>query len=193
MTDKVGMIVYWDNWIPRFNDTVRSANPGTSYQAKAIYPPVGSDGTSLLRRSGGAFSAIPAGSEYKDEAFEILEFFSTEEGALLGTGGVEGYDYNIENGKIVFTEVGLETGQNHGMKPGFVWDIPWEVSPEWLEAKAILNDVPTAEQQGYGRDEGQWEETTGADGARIIRGEITANEGLAQMRKRMIDLDLVDY
>lgn len=193
MTDKVGMICYWDNWVPRLNDIVKSENPDSSFRARAIYPPVGPDGTSRLRHGGGPYTAILSNSKYKDEAFKLLEFFSTDAGALLGTAGVKGYDYNIVDGKIVFTEVGMKAGQNHGMKPAWNWKIPWEISPEWREAMEILANAPGDVQRYYGRNGDQWEELVGIDSAKIIRGKVSVEEGLKSMRKRLKDQGLVDY
>ena len=45
----------------------------------------------------------------------------------------------------------------------------------------------------FGRSGDQWQELTGIDGARIIRGEVSIEQGLADMRKRLMDQKLVDY
>ena len=48
--------------------------------------------------------AISATSENPDLVFELLEFLATDEGQYLDRYGIEGTHYNVEDGKVVFTE-----------------------------------------------------------------------------------------
>ena len=47
---------------------------------------------------------ISATSEYPEIVFELLEFLAADEGQYLDRYGIEGTHYNVENGKVVFTE-----------------------------------------------------------------------------------------
>ncbi len=189
LTDKVGLICYWANSIAGMNSTVKSQKPDSSYYARALWPPVGPDGTALLRTGAPRIDGIPVTSKYKDKAFQLLEFFQSEQGAILGTVGVEGYDYNWVNGKIVTIK---GHGAPHGVVPGWAWVPPWDVAPEWLEALRITAKWVQTEKY-FGRSSDQWQEVTGVDGARIIRGEVSIEQGLKDMRQRLLDLKLVDY
>jgi putative aldouronate transport system substrate-binding protein len=189
LTGKVGMIGYWANSIHTKNAVVKKDNPNSSYYARAMWPPVGSDGTALLRTGAPRIDGIPVNSKNKDKAFALLEFFQTEKGALLCTAGIEGYNYSMVNGKVVPV---AGTAGFGGVTPGWNWTPPWDVAPEWLEALQICAKWVQTEKY-YGRSSDQWQEVTGIDGARIIRGEVSIEQGLADMRKRLIDLKLVDY
>ncbi len=48
--------------------------------------------------------AISSTSEHPDLVFELLEFLATDEGQYLDRYGIEGTHYNMENGKVVFTD-----------------------------------------------------------------------------------------
>jgi putative aldouronate transport system substrate-binding protein len=189
MTDKVGMIGYWANSIHGKNATVKKDKPNSTFYARAMWPPVGPSGTALLRTGAPRIDAIPVTSKYKDKAFGLLEFFQTEKGAILCTAGIEGYNYDLVGGKVV--PIAGRAGFG-GVVPGWPWVPPWDVASEWLEALRICAKWVQTEKY-YGRSSDQWQEITGIDGARIIRGEVSIEQGLADMRKRLIDLKLVDY
>lgn len=188
MTDKVGMICYWANSIAGKNDLVKSKNPGTTFYARPMWPPVGADGKALLRTGAPRIDGIPATSKHKDKAFQLLEWFQADKGAVFGAVGVEGLNYNMVNGKVV-------TIPNHGcggVVPGWAWQPPWDVAPVWQEALDICRKWVRSE-HGYGRSGDEWEDLTGVDGARIIRGEVSVEQGLKDMRKRLLDQKVVDY
>jgi putative aldouronate transport system substrate-binding protein len=189
LTDKVGLICYWANSIHNKNAQVKKEKPSSTFFARPLWPPVGPDGTALLRTGAPRIDGIPVTSKLKDKAFQLLEFFNTDKGAILCTGGIEGYNYTVQNGKYTIIP---GRGGPGGVTPGWAWEPPWDVPSEWLEALRICAKwVHT--QETYGRSGDQWEEVTGIDGARIIRGEVSIEEGLASMRKRLLDLKLVDY
>ncbi len=189
LTGKAGMIGYWANSIHTKNAQVKKDNPNSPYNARALWPPVGPDGTALLRLSAPRIDAIPATSKNKDKAFALLEFFQTEKGAILCTAGIEGYNYAWQGSKLV--PIAGKAGFG-GVTPGWGWVPPWDVAPEWLEALRICTKWAQSEKM-YGRSGDQWQELTGIDGARIIRGEVSIEQGLADMRKRLMDQKLVDY
>ncbi len=189
LTGKAGMIGYWANSIHTKNAQVKKDNPSSPFNARALWPPIGPDGTALLRTGAPRIDAIPVTSKYKDKAFGLLEFFQTEKGAILCTAGIEGYNYKWQGSKLVPI---AGTAGFGGVCPGWNWVPPWDVAPEWLEALRIATKWVQTEKY-FGRSSDQWQEVTGIDGARIIRGEVTIEQGLADMRKRLLDLKLVDY
>ncbi|MEW5816998.1 MAG: extracellular solute-binding protein [Spirochaetota bacterium] len=209
MSNKVGVISYWRNWIHQMNDLVKKERPDSPFEARAFPLPKGLNGQAIDRSSPPAFDAIPSNSKYKDEAFKLLEFFQTEEGAVLGIYGAESFDWNMKEGKIILTEAGkLALGQ-HGILP--LWD--WQ-SGDWATKDNVYfadgTKVPNVRREEteatvlwapywkmeelLGRDEAQWEdEVPAADFGRIIRGEVNVLQGLADARKHMKELGLVDY
>jgi putative aldouronate transport system substrate-binding protein len=189
LTGKTGMIGYWANSIHTKNAQVKKDNPNSPYNARALWPPVGPDGTALLRLAAPRIDGIPSTSKNKDKAFALLEFFQTEKGAILCTAGIEGYNYSWQGKKLV--PIAGKAGFG-GVTPGWAWEPPWDVAPEWLEALRMSAKWAQSEKM-FGRSGDQWQELTGIDGARIIRGEVSIEQGLADMRKRLMDQKLVDY
>lgn len=192
MTDKVGMISYWTNWVNRFTDTVKESNPNSAFHARAIYPPAGANGMAITRTGRPAFNAIPSASKYQDQAFKILEVMQTDKGAMLGVAGVEGYDYNIVNGKIQWTDVGIKSAQNHGHAPAWDWNPPWPISPDLTEAVKI-SLASVRPEDTFGRSSDQWDNIVDPVAAKMIRGEMSIDAGLAELRKTFKDQGLTDY
>jgi putative aldouronate transport system substrate-binding protein len=188
MSDKTGMICYWANSIHNKNAQVKSQRPDSTFHARAMWPPVGPNGLALLRTGAPRIDGIPTASKYKDKAFQLLEWFQQDKGAIFGAVGVEGLNYNMVDGKVV-TIPGHGAG---GVVPGWNWQPPWDVAPEWKEALTICAKWVRSENP-IGRSGDQWEELTGVDGARIIRGEVSIEQGLKDMRKHLMDQKLIDY
>jgi putative aldouronate transport system substrate-binding protein len=95
----------------------------------ALEPPLGMDGNSGLapidvsRESRGF--AITKSSENPEKAFELLEFFMSDEGQMLDRLGVEGREYtNGDNGELVKTDKGLTWWSRFFEVPGWESPIP---------------------------------------------------------------------
>ena len=80
--------------------------------ATAIMKVMGPDGKYALEGTENWFSATFFNADMSDEKLEtilsIMEWTLTEEGTMMATYGMEGFDYNIINGEIVLTEDGWE-------------------------------------------------------------------------------------
>ena len=74
---------------------------------------------------------INADSQNKDAAWAVMEFMASPEGRILDKVGIEGKQYNIEDGKIVFTD------KFSGWWARF-WDTTDKLDPETPLAEPVL-------------------------------------------------------
>lgn len=84
--------------------------------ATAIMKVKGPDGKYALEGTENWFSAIFMSADISDEKMEkildILDWTLSEEGTMMAAYGFEGYDYVIEDGKVVLQEAGWEKDLN---------------------------------------------------------------------------------
>ncbi|MFS8630414.1 MAG: extracellular solute-binding protein, partial [Bacillales bacterium] len=113
LTDRVGMVTYWDAWVGLFNNIRKTEDPDTTFEAKGITGAKGPNGY-MLRRGDPSLWAIPVNAKNPEGAMKFLEFWHTEKGNILGTLGIEGHDYVVKDGKYELTAVGKEHGMDHG-------------------------------------------------------------------------------
>ncbi len=77
--------------------------------------------------------AMNVDSQNKDAAWAVLEFMASPEGRILDKVGIEGKQYNIEGGKIVFTD-------KFGGWWARFWDTTYNFNPEPPLAEPVLTD-----------------------------------------------------
>lgn len=112
LTNRVGMVTYWDAWVGLFNNMKKTDDP--NFKAKAIAGAVGPDGKIMLRRGDPSVWGIPVNAEHADTAVKFLEFWHSEKGNILSTLGIEGDDYTVKDGKYTLTDEGVKHGMDHG-------------------------------------------------------------------------------
>lgn len=112
LTNRVGMVTYWDAWVGLFNNMKKTDDP--NFKAKAIAGAVGPDGKIMLRRGDPSVWGIPVNAEHADTAIKFLEFWHSEKGNILSTLGIEGDDYTVKDGKYTLTDEGVKHGMDHG-------------------------------------------------------------------------------
>lgn len=192
MTDKTGMNFYWAAWVGLYNQQVHAEDPNNPFEARGIVPPEGPAGR-LLKAGNDGFMSIPGMSEYKDEAFQVLEFWHTYDGNVLGTLGMLGHDYNMVSGKYVLTEIGEAHAMDHGapQPKSLAWVNPFGNLPGFDHAAAIVREY--AEPQMATAYDKIWEDITRGEAAKIILGDITAAEGVANMRARFAEEGIGRY
>ncbi|MEE8441413.1 MAG: extracellular solute-binding protein [Spirochaetia bacterium] len=192
MTDKTGMNFYWAAWVGLYNNQVHADDPNNPFEARGIVPPEGPGGR-LLKAGNDGFMSIPGLSEYKDEAFQVLEFWHTNDGNVLGTLGMLGHDYNMVGGEYVMTEIGEEHARDHGapQPKSLAWVNPFGEAPGFDHAAAIVREY--AEPQMSTAYDTIWEDITRGEAAKIIMGDITAAEGVANMRSRFAEEGIGRY
>ncbi|MGM0432832.1 MAG: extracellular solute-binding protein [Spirochaetota bacterium] len=184
MTDQAGMTFYWAAWVGLFNQTVKSENPDAEFKARGLEPPKGPDGDQRLLAGQDGLMAIPKYSDKKDEAFEIMEFWHTEEGNILSSLGIENHDWVMEDGEYKLTEIGEEHGMDHGapQPKSLKWENPIGELEGFEEAAEIVLEYGVP--QMVTQYDSLWEDITRGEAAKIIMGEITPEEGIENMNRR---------
>lgn len=128
--------------------------------------------------------AIPKTSQNKDDAFKVIEFWHTHEGNILSTLGIEGHDYIKKGSSYELTEIGKAHAMDHGA--------PQPKSLKWVNPFGELEGFEGAADiiRKYGKPQmvtpydKQWEEISRSEAAKIILGDITPEEGIANMNRR---------
>jgi len=109
------MDVDWAAWTGLYNNNAMTAGTYPSKVNVVGLPGTkGPNGIYLLEQGGASLWAIPSNAKNPDEAFKLIEYMATQQGGLLLSAGIEGYDYNVVNGKIEYTEIGLRHAKDHG-------------------------------------------------------------------------------
>ncbi|MCI3923737.1 extracellular solute-binding protein [Paenibacillus sp. TRM 82003] len=192
LTDRVGMVTYWDAWVGMFNNIRQTEDPNTAFLAKGILPAAGPDGKVIMRRGDPNVWVIPVNSPNPELAMEFIEFWSTEKGNILGTLGIEGIDYTVNGGKYELTETGKEHSQDHGSP--FIynqnWKNPFGLLPGVEEAQALVLEYATLETTGANWKE--VEKVLNAYALPAMTGEMDAAEAVAKMQEELKAQGLID-
>ncbi|HWV23325.1 MAG TPA: extracellular solute-binding protein, partial [Thermomicrobiales bacterium] len=93
MTDKMGIVTYWDTWVGLFNAQVHASNPDSPFEAKGIAAAEGPNGEIILNRGQPSVWTIPVNANDPDTAFQFIEWWNTFPGIILGSIGIQGVDY----------------------------------------------------------------------------------------------------
>lgn len=189
--DRNGTMAYWDAWVGLFNSTEQERHDKGEFVMKGIKGVAASDGSYLLTRGDSALWAIPANSENVDLAIKFLEFWHSESGYLLGTLGIEGHDYTVENGEYKLTDIGKEHNLDHGSPrvTSTTWKNPFGALPGVEDAQAIISEVATPMYQPL-----EWSDAKKIVeywGFKAIKGEVTGAEAVAEMQKELTDAGLI--
>ncbi|MFZ4450398.1 extracellular solute-binding protein [Salibacterium aidingense] len=191
LTDRAGMVTYWDAWVGLFNNTAEVEDK-EHFEAKGI---AGADGPNgkMLRRGDPSLWSIPVNAEHPDMAMEFLEFWHTEEGNILGTLGIKGHDYQVEDGEYELTETGREHSMDHGapypMNQQFENPVGSYAGAEEAQS-VILDNNSTVETSTANWPEA--EKIVENYALEAMMGEIPADEAVEQMQKELLQADLID-
>lgn len=193
LTDKVGMVTYWDAWVGLFNQKRKAEDPNTTFEAKGLPGVVDPDGNMILRRGDPSVWVMPVNAENPETALEFLEFWHTEEGNILSTLGIKDHDYTVENGEYALTEIGAEHSMDHGVvTPNNTnWENPIEVLPGIQEAQQIILEHATLEIATP--DWVEAEKIVENYAFRAIMGEMDASEAVEKMHSELLSAGLIDY
>jgi putative aldouronate transport system substrate-binding protein len=187
MTDKVGMVAYWAAWVGLFNQQVRAKSPASPFVAVGLTPPQGPGGR-ILRAGEDGLMCVPTTSRNRELAFKVMEFWHTREGNVLSTLGILGHDYNMVDGqRPVLTDVGRAHAMDHGapQPKSLMWVNPLGELPGFEPAAAIVRQYGRPEMiTPYGKI---WENVVRSEAAKIIMGEISPQQGIASMQRRLRD------
>jgi putative aldouronate transport system substrate-binding protein len=192
LTDRVGLVTYWDAWVGLFNNIRLTEDPETEFVAKGI---TGAEGPNdfMLRRGDPSMFAIPVNAENPDAAIKFLEMWHSEEGNILSTLGIEGHDYTKSNGKYELTDTGKEHGLDHGViiPNNTQFENPIGLLPGVKEARElIMNNNSTLE-----LSTGNWpdaEKIVTNYAFKAMMGEIPAEKAVKKMQEELLAADLID-
>ncbi|WP_051663344.1 extracellular solute-binding protein [Alicyclobacillus macrosporangiidus] len=140
LSGRVGMFVYWDAWVGMLNNLQKQNNPNSTFDAEGIPGAVGPDGKIMLRRGDPSLWAIPKNAPHPDVAFQFLEWWNTKPGEILGSLGIEGYDYTVKDGTYTLTDTGKQHNMDHGdpNPTDTTWKNPFGSLPGYDNAKSII-------------------------------------------------------
>jgi putative aldouronate transport system substrate-binding protein len=193
MTDKVGMVVYWDTWVGLFNAQVAQANPESPFQAAAIAATEGPDGNVIITRGQPSVFVIPVNATDPETAFQFLEWWHTIPGITLGTLGILDNDYTVEGDTYTLTDIGTQHAMDHGAPTPYNtnWTNPIGELPGLKEAQAITMEHGRLETLGA-----DWEPSIkpilDENIIKIILGDVSAADGVAAMREALIGGGFID-
>lgn len=192
LTDRVGMVTYWDAWVGMFNNMRKQKDPNTKFEAKGILPAAGPDGKIIMRRGDPNVWIIPVNSPDPKTAMEFIEFWSTEKGNILGTLGIEGTDYTVKDGKYELTQSGKDHSMDHGSP--FIYNTKWQnpfgLLPGVKEAQDLVLKNATLETTG--KDWKEVEKILNNYALQAMQGKIPAAEAVKKMDQELRATKLID-
>lgn len=192
MSDRAAAVTYWDAWVGLFNNIMATDHPDTTFKAAGVAGVPGPDGDIILRRGNASLWFIPANAEHVDNAVKFLEFWHSEPGYIMGTLGIEGHDYTVENGEYKLTEIGESHSLDHGAPrvASTTWKNPFGALPGVEEAQAIIMEHASVEYLPA-----EWTDAqpiVDNYAFQAMSGEITGAEAVARMREELLAAGLID-
>jgi putative aldouronate transport system substrate-binding protein len=192
LTDRVGMITYWDAWVGTFNNMRKQKDPNTKFLAEGIPGVQGPDGKILLRRGDPNIWVIPTNSPDPVTAMKFIEFWSTEKGNILGTLGIEGQDYTVKDGKYELTQTGKDHNMDHGSP--FIYNTKWKnpfgLLPGVEDAQKIVTQFATLETTG--KDWPEVQKILYNYALQAMQGKIPAADAVKKMNDELKAAKLID-
>ena len=184
-SQKIGCSVDWAAWIGLHNANAQTEGiTEEEYEVVSLPGLKTPDGDYMLGKGGASLYAVPANAENVEGAIKVLEYFATQEGGELLSIGVEGYDYTKEGDTYTLTETGKAHGKDHGapvpiykdFKAPFGYNPGMEEALSYGEYASIEMTIP---------NEAEYKEIVGKWGIQIVKGEVSSEEGLANMRQEL--------
>lgn len=192
LTDRVGMVTYWDAWVGMFNNTRKQKDPATTFNAKGLLPAQGPDGSIIMRRGDPNVWIIPVNSPDPATAMKFIEFWSTEKGNILGTLGIEGEDYTAKDGKYELTQMGKDHSMDHGSP--FIYNTKWQnpfgLLPGVKEAQEQVLKYATLETTGSSWKE--VEKILNNYALQAMQGKMPAADAVKKMNEELKAAKLID-
>jgi putative aldouronate transport system substrate-binding protein len=192
LADRVGMITYWDAWVGMFNNLKKQENPKTTFQAEGMASIPSADGTIVMRRGDPDFWIIPANALHPDAAKKFLEFWNTQDGIILGSLGVKGLDYTVDNGVYTLTDTGKSENMDHGVPYWYNATVkaPFPALPGVNAAMDLSKKYATLELALPGWPDAEKIVTNYA--LKAMSGQMPAKDAVAAMQKELKAAGLID-
>ncbi len=191
-SQKTAVTADWTAWVGLHNANAKAAEISPEdYEIVSLPGLKTPDGSYMLVKGNASLFAVPANAKNPDGAMKILEYFATQEGGNLLSTGIPGHDYTGTEGKYELTETGAQHGNDHGapfpiykdFKPIFGFNPGVEEALSYSNYATIDMIIP---------NEKDYKEIVGKWGIKIIKGEVSAADGLSGMRKELVDRKVTD-
>ncbi|MFI6588800.1 extracellular solute-binding protein [Paenibacillus glucanolyticus] len=186
LTDRVGMITYWDAWVGMLNNTRYEQDPTTKFEAKGLPGAADSNGNHMLRRGDPDVWVVPINAEHPKTAFEFIEWWHSEEGITLGSLGIKDIDYTVDNsGKYALTQIGKEHASDHGVPFWYNSNVeaPFGKLPGVQEAQDLVDQYASLELTPPHWSDA--EKIINKYSFKAIMGEMPAADAVKQMREEL--------
>lgn len=192
LTDRVGMITYWDAWVGMLNNTRHEQDPNTKFEAKGLPGAADANGNHMLRRGDPDVWVIPVNAEHPNTAFEFIEWWHSEEGITLGSLGIKDVDYTVDNGKYELTQTGKEHASDHGVPFWYNRNVepPFGKLSGVQEAQDLVDQYASLE-----LTPSNWanaEKIINEYSFKAIMGEMPAADAIKKMREELKAGGLID-
>ncbi|MBC2582301.1 ABC transporter substrate-binding protein [Clostridium sp. DJ247] len=182
-TGKTGEVTDWAAYTGLYNKNAGDQYPN-NFKAYPLPGTKGPDGNYMLTKGTASLWGIPANAENIPGAVKVLEYFATQEGGELLSVGIEGSDYNKVDGKYVLTESGKKHAGDHGaplpinsqFKNPIGWNPGFEDAMKYIQYSKIEDVFPETP---------KYKEIIGKNAVKIIKGDVSTKDGLAQMRAEL--------
>ena len=192
LSDQTATVGYWDMWVGLYNNIRQLQEPETTFRAQGVAGVPGEDGKIMLRRGDSSIWVIPANAENPDNAMRFLEFWHSEKGYLLGTLGLEGEHYTVENGKYTLTEAGEANGMDHGAPrvSNRNWEHPIGYADGVAEAEALILEHASVEH--LPEDWTRAQRIVERYAFQAMTGRISGEQAVQQMQRNLKRSNLID-
>ncbi|MBB3126971.1 putative aldouronate transport system substrate-binding protein [Paenibacillus rhizosphaerae] len=192
LTDRVGMVTYWDAWVGMFNNLRKEQDPNTTFQAEAIASAAGPDGKILMRRGDPDFWIVPQNAPHVEAAEKFLEFWNSQDGITLGSLGIKDVDYTESNGQYTLTAEGKEHNMDHGVPFWYNENIksPFDKLPGVEAAQELVKQNATLELALPGWPDA--EKIVQNYALKAMSGEMPAADAVKKMREELKSANLID-
>jgi putative aldouronate transport system substrate-binding protein len=182
-TGKTGVVTDWAAWTGLYNKNAGAQYPN-DFKAYPLPGTKGPSGKYMLTRGGASLWGIPANAENVPGAMKVLEFFASQKGGELLSVGMEGSDYTIADGKYVLTDTGVKHAGDHGaplpidaqFKNPIGWNPGFQDALQYIKYSKVENAYPETK---------KYTEIVGKYAVKIIKGDVSTQDGLAQMRAEL--------
>lgn len=191
-SQKTAVTADWTAWVGLHNANAQAAGiSAEDYEIVSLPGLKTPDGSYMLVKGSASLFAVPANAQNVEGAIQVLEYFATQEGGNLLSTGIYGHDYTGTEGNFELTETGALHSSDHGAPFPIYKDFKpiFGFNPGVLEALSY-SDYATIDL--IIPNEGDYKEIVGKWGIKIIKGEVSAADGLDSMRKELVERKVTD-
>lgn len=191
-SQKTAVTTDWAAWVGLHNANAKAGGISSDdYEIVSLPGLETPDGSYMLVKGSASLFAVPANANNPDEALKVLEYFATQEGGDLLSAGIPDHDYTGTEGNFEMTEIGAQHSNDHGapfpiykdFEPIFGFNPGVDEALTYSDYATIDLIIP---------NENDYKEIVGKWGIKIVKGEVSASEGLSGMRKELVDRDVTD-